>query len=175
MVDTPPRLDALIANLLDMSRIHTGSIQPMLRPTSVEEIAPLAAVGLRADQIAFDIPDDLPLVTTDPGLLERAIANLVGNAVRYCPPGVATQLVARSENGQVRLDVVDHGPGVRPEMKERIFEPFQRLGDHRDVDGVGLGLAVARGFVEATGGSLVALDTPGGGLTMRLTLPVAAP
>jgi two-component system sensor histidine kinase KdpD len=60
-------------------------------------------------------------------------------------------------------------------MKERIFEPFQRLGDHRDVDGVGLGLAVARGFVEATGGSLVALDTPGGGLTMRLTLPVAAP
>ncbi|MGN6472453.1 MAG: sensor histidine kinase, partial [Mycobacteriales bacterium] len=176
------RLDALIANLLDMSRIHTGSLQPSLRPTSVDEVAPLAAHGLDADQVSFDIPDDLPLVATDPGLLERAIANLIGNAVRYCPPGIPTQLVARSENGHVRLDVIDHGPGVRSDMKERIFEPFQQLGDQRSVDGaeryldgVGLGLAVARGFVEATGGSLVALDTPGGGLTMRVTLQVADP
>ena len=167
------RLDTLIANLLDMSRIHTGSIQPLLRPTSVDEIAPLAAHGVDADQVDFDIPDDLPLVETDPGLLERALANLIGNAVRYCPPGIPTQLVARSENGHVRLDVIDHGPGVRPDMKERIFEPFQQLGDRRNLEGVGLGLAVARGFVEATGGSLVALDTPGGGLTMRMTLLVA--
>ncbi|HVV77768.1 MAG TPA: DUF4118 domain-containing protein [Mycobacteriales bacterium] len=174
------RLDELIANLLDMSRIQTGSLQPMLRPTSVEEIAPLAAHGLDGEKIDFDIPDDLPLIATDPGLLERAIANLIGNAVRYCPPGIPTQLVARSEDGHVRLDVVDHGPGVRPDMKERMFEPFQQLGDQRSadgagryLDGVGLGLAVARGFVEAIGGSLVALDTPGGGLTMRMTLQVA--
>lgn len=167
------RLDELIANLLDMSRIQTGSLQPLLRPTSIDEIAPLAVRGLDAEQVAFDIPDDLPLIATDPGLLERAIANLVGNAVRYCPPGIPTQLVARSENGHVLLDVVDHGPGVGGDMKARMFEPFQQLGDQRNLDGVGLGLAVARGFVEATGGSLVALDTPGGGLTMRMTLQVA--
>jgi two-component system sensor histidine kinase KdpD len=112
-------------------------------------------------------------VTTDPGLLERAIANLIGNAVRYCPDDVPPQLVARTENGTVHLDVIDHGPGVRADMKDRMFEPFQQLGDGGHSDGVGLGLAVARGFVEATGGSLTALDTPGGGLTMRITIPVA--
>lgn len=167
------RLDELIANLLDMSRIHTGSLQPHLRAISVDEIAPLAVHGLDAAHVDFDIPDDLPLVATDPGLLERAIANLIGNAARYRPPGQSTHLVARTKDDHVQLDVVDHGPGVRPDMKERIFEPFQQLGDQHNVDGVGLGLAVARGFVEATGGSLVALDTPGGGLTMRMTLQIA--
>lgn len=168
------RLDTLIANLLDMSRVQTGTLEPRLRPIAVEEIAPLAIHGIDTATVDLDIPDDLPLIATDPGLLERAIANLIGNAVRYCPPGSSPQLVARSENGYVHLDVIDHGPGVRADMKERIFEPFQQLGDHHHTDGVGLGLAVARGFVEATGGSLVALDTPGGGLTMRMTLRVAS-
>ena len=168
------RLDALIANLLDMSRVQTGSLEPLLRPIAVEEIAPLAIGTLDAGKVELDIPDDLPLVATDPGLLERAIANLIGNAARYCPPGIPPRLVARSANGFVRIDVIDRGPGVRADMKEQIFEPFQQLGDQNHTDGVGLGLAVARGFVEATGGSLVALDTPGGGLTMRMTLPVAS-
>lgn len=172
--ESADRLDALIANLLDMSRIHTGSLQPLLRPISLDEIAPLAVHGLEAGQVEFDIPDDLPLVATDPGLLERAIANLVTNAVRYCPPGRVPRLVAHAEHDIVCLDVVDSGPGVPGAMKERMFEPFQQLGDRRNTDGVGLGLAVARGFIEATGGQLRALDTPGGGLTMRVTLRVAA-
>ncbi|HWC34818.1 MAG TPA: DUF4118 domain-containing protein [Mycobacteriales bacterium] len=172
--ESADRLDALIANLLDMSRIHTGSLQPLLRPISIDEVAPLAVHGLDGGQVDLDIPDDLPLVATDPGLLERALANLIGNAVRYCPPDRPPQLVARAEGDVVQIDVVDHGPGVRAEMKERIFEAFQQLGDRRNSDGVGLGLAVARGFVEATGGTLVALDTPGGGMTMRVTLRVAA-
>lgn len=167
------RLDTLIANLLDMSRIQTGSVQPLLRPISVDEIAPLAIHGLDAGGVDLEIPDDLPLVATDPGLLERAIANLIGNAVRYCPEDIPPQLVAHSENGCVYVDVIDHGPGVGSDMKERMFEPFQQLGDGGHSDGIGLGLAVARGFVEATGGRLTALDTPGGGLTMRITLPVA--
>jgi two-component system sensor histidine kinase KdpD len=167
------RLDSLIANLLDMSRIHTGSLQPLLRPISLDEIAPLAVHGLDAGQVEFDIPDDLPLVATDPGLLERALANLVANALRYCPPGESVRLVGHADRDFVHLDVVDSGPGVRGEMKDRMFEPFQQLGDRRNSDGVGLGLAVARGFVEATGGTLRALDTPGGGLTMRVTLRVA--
>jgi two-component system sensor histidine kinase KdpD len=167
------RLDGLIANLLDMSRIHTGSLQPLLRPTSLDEIAPLALRGLDAAEVQLDIPDTLPLVATDPGLLERALANLLANALRYSPGHPPPQLCAHAELGAVYLEVIDHGPGVPADMKERIFEPFQQLGDQRNSEGVGLGLAVARGFVEATGGTLSAEDTPGGGLTMRMQLQVA--
>jgi two-component system, OmpR family, sensor histidine kinase KdpD len=148
-------------------------LQPLLRPTSLEEIAPLALRGLDAAKVGLDIPDALPLVATDPGLLERAVANLVANALRYSPPGLAPHLVAHTEGDAVYLDVIDHGPGVPETMKQRIFEPFQQLGDQRNNEGVGLGLAVARGFVEATGGTLTAEDTPGGGLTMRLRLQQA--
>jgi two-component system, OmpR family, sensor histidine kinase KdpD len=169
------RLDDLIANLLDMSRIQTGSLQPLLRPTSLDEVAPLALHGLDAGQVELDLPDGLPLIATDPGLLERAVANLVANAVRYSPAGRPPLLHARLEDNVVVLDIVDHGPGVPEAMKPRIFEAFQQLGDQRNNEGVGLGLAVARGFVEATGGTIAAHDTPGGGLTMRLELQLAAP
>jgi two-component system sensor histidine kinase KdpD len=167
------RLDGLIANLLDMSRIHTRSLQPLLRPTSLDEIAPLVLRGLDAAEVQLDIPDTLPLVATDPGLLERAVANLLANALRYSPGHSPPQLCAHAEAGAVYLEVIDHGPGVPADMKKRIFEPFQQLGDQRNSEGVGLGLAVARGFVEATGGTLSADDTPGGGLTMRMQLQVA--
>jgi two-component system, OmpR family, sensor histidine kinase KdpD len=169
------RLDALIANLLDMSRIQTGSLQPLLRPTSLDEIAPLALRGLDAGQLTLDIPDTLPLVVTDPGLLERSIANLVANALRYSPPGRPPHLVARAVNGHVVLDVIDHGPGVPTQMREQIFEPFQQLGDRRSGVGVGLGLAVARGFIESTGGAIIAAPTAGGGLTMHVELPMVTP
>jgi two-component system sensor histidine kinase KdpD len=169
------RLDALIANLLDMSRIQTGSLQPLLRPTSLDEIAPLALRGLDAGRLTLDIPDTLPLVVTDPGLLERSIANLVANALRYSPPDRPPRLAARAVNGHVVLDVIDHGPGVPAQMREQIFEPFQQLGDRRSGGGVGLGLAVARGFIESTGGAIIAAPTAGGGLTMHVELPVVAP
>jgi two-component system sensor histidine kinase KdpD len=168
------RLDALITNLLDMSRIQTGSLQPLLRPTSLEEIAPLALHGLDAGQVELDLPDALPLIATDPGLLERAVANLVANALRYSPAERPPLLHAHAAGDVVVLEIVDHGPGVPAAMKARIFEAFQQLSDQRNNEGVGLGLAVARGFVEATGGTLAAHDTPGGGLTMRMELQVAA-
>jgi two-component system sensor histidine kinase KdpD len=166
------RLDALIANLLDMSRIQTGSLQPLLRPTSLDEIAPLALRGLDAGLLTLDIPDTLPLVVTDPGLLERSLANLVANALRYSPADRPPRLAARAGNGHVVLEVIDHGPGVPAELRERIVEPFQQLGDRRSSGGVGLGLAVARGFIESTGGAVTAAATPGGGLTMRVDLPM---
>jgi two-component system sensor histidine kinase KdpD len=169
------RLDALIANLLDMSRIQTGSLQPLLRPTSLDEIAPLALRGLDAGQLTLDIPDSLPLVVTDPGLLERSLANLVANALRYSPADRPPHLAARAVNGHVVLDVIDHGPGVPTQMREQIFEPFQQLGDRRSGGGVGLGLAVARGFIESTGGAIIAAPTAGGGLTMHVELPVVTP
>jgi two-component system sensor histidine kinase KdpD len=170
------RLDALIANLLDMSRLHTGSLQPFLAPSAVDEIVPLAVQSLAVDSrlVELDVPETLPLVCTDAGLLERVIANVLTNALRYSPPGRPPRVTASAAGGVVQIAVVDHGPGVAAGDLERIFEPFQRLGDHDMTTGVGLGLAVARGFTEAVGGTLVASETAGGGLTMTLTLPLVS-
>ena len=166
------RLDALIGNLLDMSRLHTGSLQPFLRPVAIDEVAPVAAGGLDDSlRLEMAVPDGFPLVLADPGLLERVLANLFSNALRYSPAGRPPELHAVLDGGTVRLEVADHGPGVPDELKERIFEPFERVGDRHP--GVGLGLAVARGFAEAMGGRIGAFDTPGGGLTVRVTLPAA--
>jgi len=168
------RLDALIGNLLDMSRLHTGSLQPFLRPTAIDEVAPVAVGGLDDSlRLEMAVPDGFPLVLADPGLLERVLANLFSNALRYSPAGRPPELHAVMEGSAVRLEVVDHGPGVPDELKERIFEPFERVGDRHP--GVGLGLAVAKGFAEAMGGRITACDTPGGGLTVRVTLPAASP
>jgi two-component system sensor histidine kinase KdpD len=169
------RLDALVGNLLDMSRLQAGSLEPFLRATAVDEVAPVALRGLDgADLLVIVVPDDLPLVRADPGLLERVLANLFSNALRHSPAGFPAppkrpMLRAKEDGDRVVLDVVDHGSGVPAGLKERIFEPFARL-DARS-PGVGLGLAVAKGFAEAMGGTIVAVDTPGGGLTVRVTLP----
>jgi two-component system, OmpR family, sensor histidine kinase KdpD len=173
------RLDALIGNLLDMSRLTTGSLQPFLRPTAIDEVAPVALRGLDGGGLLeLAVPDGLPLVLTDPGLLERVLANLFANALAYSPAGRRPGLRASSGPDGVLLEIVDHGPGVPDELKSAMFEPFQRLdgrgGDPVAGAGVGLGLAVVRGFLDTMGGSVVAADTPGGGLTMRVTLPMVA-
>ncbi|HEX4830230.1 MAG TPA: DUF4118 domain-containing protein [Trebonia sp.] len=173
------RLDSLIGNLLDMSRLQTGSLAPFLRPTAVDEVAPVALRGLDdADRLQIIVPDGLPLVKADPGLLERVLANLFSNALRHSPPGEPPALVAREAGsrqqragdaaGRVVIEVIDHGPGVPEGQRELIFEPFQRLEERSG--GVGLGLSVARGFTEAMGGTIEAAGTPHGGLTMRITL-----
>jgi two-component system, OmpR family, sensor histidine kinase KdpD len=167
------RLDALVGNLLDMSRLQTGSLAPFLRATAIEEVAPVALRGLDdADLLDIVVPDDLPLVRADPGLLERVLANLFSNALRHSPPDDRPCLRAREDGERVVLEVVDHGGGVPGDLKERIFEPFLRLDERSS--GVGLGLAVAKGFAEAMGGTIAAVDTPGGGLTVRITLPAAS-
>jgi two-component system sensor histidine kinase KdpD len=170
--DNADRLDALIGNLLDMSRLHTGSLQPFLRPTAIDEVAPVALRGLDSpSKLQMAVPDGLPLVRADPGLLERVLANLFSNALRHSPPSQPPVLRARQQQDTVLLEVIDHGPGVPDQLKERIFEPFQRVDDHHG--GVGLGLAVAKGFAEAMGGTIAAATTPGGGLTVRVRLPMA--
>jgi two-component system, OmpR family, sensor histidine kinase KdpD len=167
------RLDALIGNLLDMSRLHTGSLQPFLRPTAIDEVAPVALLGLDdSPRLEMSVPDGFPLVLADPGLLERVLANLFSNALRHSPPAQPPELRAQLLDDMMLLEVVDHGQGVPDEQKERIFEPFTRVGDR--YPGVGLGLAVAKGFAEAMGGTITAEDTLGGGLTVRVTLPVAS-
>ncbi|MFI7357922.1 ATP-binding protein [Streptomyces avidinii] len=171
--DGADRLAALIGNLLDMSRLNTGTVIPLIRETDLDEVVPMALGGVPEDSVDLDIPETLPMVAVDRGLLERAVANIVENAVKYSPDGQPVNVTASALHERVELRVVDRGPGVPDEAKCRIFEPFQRHGDAPRGAGVGLGLAVARGFTEAIGGTLTAEDTPGGGLTMVITLPIA--
>ncbi len=173
--ESADRLNDLIGNLLDMSRLAAGSLEPFLRPASIDEVAPLARHEAESSSnVRLIVPDELPLVRTDPGLLERVLANLFANAIAHSPAGRPPVMSASHEGDLVRLDVVDHGSGVPDELKPRMFEPFERLGRGGGT-GVGLGLAVAKGFLSAMGGTVTPLDTPGGGLTMRVTLPVATP
>ncbi|MBW8705230.1 Sensor protein KdpD [Streptomyces sp. MBT84] len=166
------RLDHVVGNLLDMSRLQTGTVTPIIREIDLDEVVPMALGGVPEDSVELDIPETLPMVLVDKGLLERVVANLVENAVKYSPQDQPVLVSASALGDRVELRVVDRGPGVPDEGKERIFEPFQRYGDAPRGAGVGLGLAVARGFTEAVGGTLNAEDTPGGGLTMVVTLRV---
>ncbi|MFH8885927.1 DUF4118 domain-containing protein [Streptomyces californicus] len=171
--DGADRLDHLVGNLLDMSRLQTGTVTPLIREIDLDEVVPMALGGVPEGSVELDIPETLPMVAVDPGLLERVVANIVENAVKYNPGREPVAVAASALGGRVELRVVDRGRGVPDEAKDRIFEPFQRYGDAPRGSGVGLGLAVSRGFAEAMGGTLDAEDTPGGGLTMVLTLAAA--
>ncbi|WP_234538828.1 sensor histidine kinase [Streptomyces shenzhenensis] len=166
------KLNRLVENLLDLSRLEAGALTLNLRPTSLEEVLPMAL----ADVPGVDVADveDIPAVPADPPLLERVIANLVGNAARHTPPGKKVLVTASALAGRVELRVVDRGPGLPAEGRDRLFEPFQRLGDTDNTTGLGLGLALARGLTEAMNGTLTPEETPGGGLTMVVSLPFAA-
>ena len=164
------RLTAIVADLLDMSRLQTGAVQPVLSDVPLDEVVRAALVGL-PDDGRVRVPAPLPVASADAGLLERVLANLLGNALRHTDGAV--EVTGGTVGHRVRLCVADHGRGVPPEQRHRMFEPFQRLGDSASGDGVGLGLAVARGLAEAQGGSLDATETPGGGLTMVVELGAA--
>jgi len=169
------RLDRVVGNLLDMSRLQAGATRANLAPTALEEVvaAALTAVGTPHDRVVVDVSEALPLVRTDGALLERAIANLVSNALAWSPVDIPIRVDAALVKDTVRLRVVDRGPGIPVADRARIFEPFQRLGDRSNDAGVGLGLAIARGFVEVTGGTLEVDDTPGGGTTFTVAMPVS--
>ncbi|MFD3484718.1 DUF4118 domain-containing protein [Streptomyces sp. NPDC058665] len=167
------RLDNLIGNLLDMSRLQTGTVTTLIREIDLDEVVPMALGGVPEGSVVLDIPEDVPMVAVDPGLLERTVANIVENAVKYSPGDEQVLVSASAIADRVEVRVVDRGPGVPDDAKDRIFAPFQRYGDAPRGAGVGLGLAVARGFAEAMGGTLAAEDTPGGGFTMVLTLRTA--
>jgi K+-sensing histidine kinase KdpD len=157
------RLESLVSNLLDASRLQAGALSVTLAPVGLDEVCARAVAGLAGrERVVLDVPESLAPVMADAGLLERVLANLVENALRH-DPGVVTVV---AEPGCVR--VVDHGAGLRD--PEAAFAPFQRLGD-RTSGGVGLGLAVARGFAEAMGGTITPETTEGGGLTMAVRLP----
>ncbi|HLM05417.1 MAG TPA: DUF4118 domain-containing protein [Blastococcus sp.] len=172
------RLQGLVGNLLDASRLEAGAVSTSLERVRLEELVGRALLSLGSLQrVVLDIPEDLPDVIADVGLAERVLANVLENALRHGGPGEVTVRGRRADD-QLACDVIDHGPGVPPDMWDALFVPFATgpaaggLGD-RGPGSLGLGLAVARGFAEAMHAGLTPLATPGGGLTMRLTLPLA--
>ncbi len=169
------RLNALIGNLLDMSRLQTGALEISATPIGLEEVLPAALRNVPSGSaIELEVSESLPRVYADPGLLERALANILENAARYSPAGKPARVTAGAVDGIVDIRIADRGPGVPPAERDTMFMPFQRLGDSAQNEGVGLGLAVARGFVEAMGGEIEVEDTPGGGLTIVLRLKAAS-
>jgi len=169
------KLESLVVNLLDMSRLQAGVLGLDPQPVTPAEILPrvVAELGAGQDGVAVDLGAEVPDVVADPALLERVLANLVANALRYSPPGEKVLVTASPHAGHVQIRVADRGRGIPREARDRVFLPFQRLGDRDNHTGVGLGLALARGLTEAMGGTLVPEETPGGGLTMIVTLPVS--
>jgi two-component system sensor histidine kinase KdpD len=170
------RLTDLVTNLLDLSRLQAGVLPVLCAPVGLDDIVARALdhAILARDAVHVDVPADLPAVLADGGLLERVIANLVQNAVRYAPLDNPVRVAASAHDGKVELRVVDRGPGIRPAETSRVFAPFQRLDDAPSGGaGVGLGLAIARGFTEAMGGTVTAEETPGGGATLVVSLAAA--
>ncbi len=174
------QLTALVGNLLDSSRLAAGVVRPDLHRVYLEETVQRALVGIgkgatgfyqpTIDRVKVDVGD--AVVMADAGLLERVLANLIDNALRYAPNSIV-RVNAGRVGDRVLINVIDEGPGIQKGTEDQIFEAFQRLGDHDNTTGVGLGMSVARGFVEAMGGTIAASDTPGGGLTVVVDL--AAP
>jgi len=167
------RLVRLVENLLDMSRLQAGALGVRRQRLSAAEAVAIAVdeLGEAGTRVAVHVPDDLPEIEADPALVERILANLLANALRYSPADKPAVLAASAHAGLVELRVIDHGPGIPTGQWDRVFQPFQRMGDRDNGTGVGLGLALSRGLAEAMGGTLEPDHTPGGGLTMTLRLP----
>ncbi|MBI3257357.1 MAG: sensor histidine kinase KdpD [Actinobacteria bacterium] len=175
IIQETDRLTALVGNLLDMSRIQAGVLEPVLVPTALEEVLPAAimSLGTTTARIDCDVSEALPAVRADAALLERALANVIANAMRFSPAGGRVRVIAGAFGDTVDLRVIDRGPGVPRAERSRVFQPFQRLGDNQPGVGVGLGLAVADGFLRAMHADIDIEDTPGGGATVVIRLPMA--
>jgi two-component system sensor histidine kinase KdpD len=168
------RLTRLVEDLLDLSRLESGTAQAHPEPFSVEEVVDAAASSpsLRTAKLDIQLDSDLPAVRGDPRQIERVVSNLLENAVRYSENGEAVAVRADASGARMHLRITDHGPGIAADRLERIFEPFYRADDAQG-HGSGLGLAIARGFVEGNDGRLWARSLPGQGSTFTIDLPLA--
>jgi two-component system, OmpR family, sensor histidine kinase KdpD len=174
------QLTALVGNLLDSSRLAAGVVAPNLQSIYLEETVQRALVGISKhstgfrsvalDRVKVEVDDAVAMA--DAGLLERVLANVIDNALRYASDS-PVRVTASTVGGRVLIAVIDEGPGIPRGTAEQLFAPFQRLGDQDNTTGIGLGLSVAKGFIDAMGGTIQATDTPGGGLTVLVEL--AAP
>lgn len=168
-------LATLVTDLLDVSRLQAGVLAVSGSPLDPADVIlpALDELDLGPDQVELDLHPDLSPAMADPVLLQRVVVNLLANATRHAPAGTSVRIATSQFADHVEVRVIDHGPGIPPDRHDDIFVPFQRLGDTDNTAGLGLGLALSKGFVEGMGGALTPEDTPGGGLTMVVTLPVA--
>jgi two-component system sensor histidine kinase KdpD len=176
IVEESGRLDRLIGGILDMTRLDAGVARVRKDWHSVEEVVG-AVLGrmepvLGGRQVRVEIEPGLPLVPLDPMLFGLVLENLIGNAVRYSPPEHPIEIRARTEAGELRLEVTDHGPGFEPGEEERVFEKFYRGPRAMRVPGLGLGLAICKAAVQAHGGRLSARNRPAGGASLQVCLPL---
>jgi two-component system sensor histidine kinase KdpD len=167
------RLTGIITNLLDLSRIEAGVLRPVLRKVSLEEILPTAVQGLNSQRITIDIPHDLSDMNSDPALLERVLANLMGNALTWSPADQPIIVRAHERDNFIQIHIIDHGIGIPQNQRATVLQPFHRLSDSTSSGGLGLGLAIADRLIASMNGRLELRDTPGGGLTAVVIVPSA--
>jgi len=169
-------LTRLITDLLDVSRAEAGALAVSLAPTDAHSavLAALEELSLGPDDVELDLDADLGPLEADPVLLQRVLVNLLANALRFSPAGVPVRIATSADGAGAGIRIIDRGVGIDSDRHESVFRPFQRLGDSDNTAGLGLGLALSRGFAEGMGGSLTPEQTPGGGLTMCVRLPLAA-
>ena len=175
-VDQTERLNRMVGRLLDASRLHAGAMHVFFRSVGLDEVvsSALSSLGQSSERVAVDISESLPSVQTDPDLLERVVANLVENAVAWSSPDQVVRISAGEVAGRIDLRISDKGPGIPSADRDIVFQPFQRLGDTSKPEGVGLGLAVSRGLLEAMDNRLIIEDTPGGGTTMVIEFKISS-
>ncbi|MBF4571883.1 sensor histidine kinase KdpD [Herbiconiux sp. VKM Ac-1786] len=170
------QLTDLLTNLLDVSRVQAGVLAVTLEAIDLADLVPTALeeLGVGPEAVDLEIPAELPQLEADPVLLERVLVNLLSNALKYSPIDQKVVIAASAFHDTVQIRVIDRGPGVPNDRREDIFVPFQRLGDTDNTTGLGLGLALSKGFVEGMNGTLEFEETPGGGSTMVITLAAVA-
>jgi two-component system sensor histidine kinase KdpD len=176
--DEAERLNRLVGNLLDMSRIESGALRPAQDWYSIDEVI-TAVVGrlepqLAPFQVTVDVAPDLPLILLDFTEIDQVLTNLLENALRYTPPGTAIGIAAQRRGQAIEVSVTDSGPGVPPAALPHLFDRFYRVEGHLRPQGLGLGLAISKGLIEAHGGRIMARNRPGGGLQIAFTLPIPA-
>ncbi len=176
IADEAGRMNRLVSNLLDMSRLESGALRLSKEWQSVEEVIGAALERLRprlqGRQVDVKLPTGLGLVPLDEVLIEQAIYNLIENAIKYTPPGTPIEIRAEAREKEIAIEIQDRGPGLPPGEEQRVFEKFYRAREANRPDGIGLGLTIARGIVEAHGGSMTAANREGGGASFRFTLPL---
>jgi two-component system sensor histidine kinase KdpD len=169
-------LSTLVTDLLDVSRVQAGVLAVSLHPTDAADVvlSSMEELGVASDDVELDLDGDAPLASADAVLLQRVVVNVLANALRHSPTGSRVRVSTSGTDDSVEIRIADHGPGIAPERRGDMFVPFQRLGDTDNTMGLGLGLALSKGFTEGMGGTLTPEDTPGSGLTMVIALPAAA-